>query len=194
MASGGIQGRSPGARKALAAGGRRTIFNLLGPLVNPGRPAFALLGVASLPLLEKMAGALDQLGGTAGLVAHGVIGPDRGIDEATTATVNHVRGTGQLRAVASGEWRAATDFGLPEAPFTDLAGGDLAANLALTEAVLAGRGPAGLVDTIVLNAAIGLWITGRIAQPRDGIAPARQLLLGGAVARKIADTREFYRS
>ena len=181
-----------GARKKLAAGGRRTIFNLLGPLVNPGRPVFSLLGVASLPLLEKMAGALDQLGGTAGLAAHGVIGPDRGIDEATTATVNHVRGTGKLRQVA-GEWRAA-DFGLRESPFTDLAGGDLAVNLALTEAVLAGRGPAGLVDTIVLNAALGLWITGRITDARDGIAPARELLLGGAVAKKIAATREFYRS
>ena len=181
-----------GTRKVLAAQGKRTIFNLLGPLVNPGRPAFALLGVASLPLLEKMAGALDQLGGTAGLVAHGVIGADRGIDEATTATVNHVRGAGLLRPL-TGEWRAA-DFGLAASPFADLQGGDLAANLALTEAVLAGRGPAGLVDTIVLNAAIGLWITGRIANVREGIAPARELLRGGAVTRKIAATREFYRS
>ena len=83
---------------------------------------------------------------------------------------------------------------LPVAPFTELTGGDLPANLALTEAILAGRGPGGLVDTIVLNAAIGLWITGRNPQVRDGIAPARELLLGGAVAKKIADTREFYRS
>jgi len=179
-------------RKRLAAQGKRTIFNLLGPLVNPGRPAFALVGVASLPLLEKMARALDQLGGTAGLVAHGVIGPDRGIDEATTATVNHVRGAGKLRAL-TGEWRA-EDFGLTTAPFSDLTGGDLAVNLAITEAVLAGRGPAGLVDTIVLNAALGLWITGRVPQVRDGLAPARERLLGGAVAMKIADTRAFYRS
>jgi anthranilate phosphoribosyltransferase len=181
-----------GPRKALAARGQRTIFNLLGPLVNPGRPAFALLGVASRPLLEKMAGALDRLGSTAGLVAHGVIGADRGIDEATTATVNHVRGTGRLRAVG-GEWRA-EDFGLKTAPFAELQGGDLATNLALTDAVLAGRGPAGLVDTIVFNAALGLWITGRIPQVRDGLEQTRELLLGGAVAQKIADTRAFYRS
>ena len=181
-----------GARKKLAARGQRSIFNLLGPLVNPGRPAHTLLGVASLPLLEKMAGALDQLGGTSGLVAHGIIASDRGIDEATTATVNHVRGTGKLRTL-KGEWRA-EDFGLTTAPFAELTGGDLAANLAITDAVLAGRGPAGLVDTIVLNAALGLWITGRVPQVRDGIAPARALLLGGAVAKKIAATREFYRS
>ena len=46
----------------------------------------------------------------------------------------------------------------------------------------------------VLNAATGLWISGRVADVREGLAPARELLLGGAVARKIAATREFYRA
>lgn len=179
-------------RRRLAARGQRTIFNLLGPLINPGRPAHTLLGVASVSLVEKMAAALDTLGGEAGLVVHGVIAPDRGIDELTTATVNLVRGTGDFRYLTT-EWRAA-DFGLQAAPFADLQGGDLEANLALTGAVLAGDGPAGLVDTIVLNVALGLWIAGRIVHVRAGLAPARELLLGGAVAKKIADTREFYRS
>ena len=178
-------------RRRLAARGQRTIFNLIAPLINPGRPAHTLLGVATRPLVEKMAGALDALGGHAGLVGHGVIASDRGIDEVTTATVNHVRGTGKLRAL-NAEWRAA-DFGLDPAPFADLQGGDLAANVGLTDAILAGRGPQGLVDTIVLNAAAGLWITGRVPEIRDGIARARELLVGGAVARKISATREFYR-
>ena len=58
----------------------------------------------------------------------------------------------------------------------------------------AGRGPAGLVDTIVLNAAVGLWIVGRTKQVQEGLPLARELLLGGAVRAKIAATREFYRS
>jgi anthranilate phosphoribosyltransferase len=179
-------------RRRLAARGQRTIFNLIAPLINPGRPAYHLLGVANPALVGRMAGALDALGGESGLVMHGVIAPDRGIDELTTATVNLVRGTGAQRSLDT-EWRAA-DFGLQPAPFTDLAGGDLAHNLALTEALLAGRGPAGLEDTIVLNAALGLWITGRIPHVRAGLAPVRELLRGGAVAKKIAATREFYRS
>jgi anthranilate phosphoribosyltransferase len=179
-------------RRALAARGQRTIFNILGPLINPGRPAHALVGVATSPLVEKIAAALDALGIEAGLVAHGIIAPDRGIDELTTATANRVRGAGRLRGL-SAEWKAG-DVGLTVSPFADLQGGDLAANLALTDAVLAGRGPAGLVDTIVLNAATGLWIDGRVPAVRDGLAPARELLLGGAVVRKIAATREFYRS
>ena len=179
-------------RKALAAQGRRTVFNILGPLINPGRPAHILLGVYSLPLVDRMAGALEALGQSAGLVGHGVITPERGIDELTTGTVNHVRGVGRLREVHA-QWRA-EDFGLRTSPFSDLQGGDLAANLALVDAVLAGCGPVGLVDTIVLNAAVGLHLTGRVAAIRDGLAPARELLLGGAVAAKIKATKEFYRS
>jgi anthranilate phosphoribosyltransferase len=51
-----------------------------------------------------------------------------------------------------------------------------------------------LVDTIVLNAAVAMWIVGKVPTAREGLAPARELLLGGAVKRKIAATREFYRS
>jgi len=181
-----------GVRKTLAARGQRTVFNILGPLINPGRPAHVVLGVFSPAWVAKLADAMHELGATAGLAAHGVIDAQRGIDELTTATRNRVRGFGRLRHIAA-DWNG-TDFGLPAAPFSELQGGDVAANLALAEAVLAGRAPGGLVDTIVLNAAIGLWVAGKTANVREGIAPARELLLGGAVAKKIADTREFYRS
>lgn len=177
-------------RKALAAHGQRSVFNILGPLINPGRPAQVVLGVFARAWVGRMAEALETLGTGAGLAVHGVIGPDRGIDELTTATPNVVQGVGRLRSI-TGEW-SATDFGLTTAPFADLQGGDLPANLALTEAILAGRGPRGLVDTIALNAAVALWVCGRISAVNDGIAQARELLLGGAVRAKIAATREFY--
>jgi anthranilate phosphoribosyltransferase len=179
-------------RKLLAARGQRSVFNILGPLINPGRPAHVLLGVFAESWVAKLAGALDTLGAQAGLAAHGVIAPGRGIDELTTATANRVQGFGRLRDV-SGTWQAA-DYGLPATAFEDLQGGDLATNVAIVAAVLAGRGPQGLVDTIALNAAVALWIVGRVPTVRDGIGPARELLLGGAVAQKIAATREFYRS
>ncbi len=178
-------------RKALAAQGRRTVFNILGPLINPGRPAHMLLGVYALPLVDKLARTLDELGQEAGLVMHGVISPGQGIDELTTATVNHVHGVGRQREVRA-LWRA-EDFGLSPAPFTELQGGDVTANLATVEAILAGRGPAGLVDTIVLNSAVALHLTGRVSTIREGLAPARELLLGGAVQAKIKATMEFYR-
>lgn len=178
------------ARRLLASQGRRSVFNILGPLINPGRPAHILLGVFSEAWVDKLADVLDMLGTGAGLAAHGVIAPGRGIDELTTATPNRVRGIGRLREV-NGVWNA-SDFGFHACPFSDLEGGDLETNLAIVEALLAGRGPAGLADTIILNAATALWITGRTASVAEGAGRARELLLGGAVRAKIAATREFF--
>jgi anthranilate phosphoribosyltransferase len=110
----------------------------------------------------------------------------------TTATLNRVKGFGRLRDVDS-VWRA-ENFGLSTAPFAELQGGDLATNLAIVDALLAGRGPAGLVDTIVLNAAVGMWIVGKVSTVTEGIGPARELLLGGAVAKKIEATKAYYLS
>jgi anthranilate phosphoribosyltransferase len=179
-------------RKALAARGRRTIFNILGPLINPGRPAHVLLGVYAEAWVPRLASALDALGVESGLAVHGILGDDRGIDELTTAGVNRVQGAGRLRELAA-EWKA-EDFGLMPAPFSDLKGGDLATNLALVDSVLSGGGPEGLVDTIALNSAVALWMTGRTPGIREGLGQARDLILGGAVRSKMDATREFFRS
>jgi anthranilate phosphoribosyltransferase len=177
-------------RKALAAKGQRTVFNILGPLINPGRPAHVILGVFSEAWVPRLAEALDALGAAAGLVAHGSLGDGRGIDELTTATPNRVRGAGRLRDLDA-IWQGA-DHGFPAARFDDLKGGDLAQNLAITEAILSGRGPAGLVDTIVFNAATAMWVCGRTTSVAEGAGHARELLLGGAVRAKIAATKAFY--
>jgi len=178
------------ARKLLAAEGRRSLFNALGPLINPGRPAHVLLGVFSEAWTPLLADTLHRLGTKGGLAAHGRLGPDRGVDELTTATETRVRGFGRNRDLDT-VWTPA-GLGFANADFADLAGGDLAENLSRVHALLAGRGPAGLVDTIVLNASVALWICGRTASPAEGAAQARELLLGGAVKAKIAATREFF--
>ncbi len=177
-------------RKALAASGRRTVFNFLGPLINPGRPAHALVGTFSEGWAITLADTMAKLDAKAGLAVAGMIDADHGIDELTTATVNRVRGFGRLAAV-DGHWDG-KEFGFSLAPFADIRGGDLPASLAIVEAILSGRGPRGLVDTIVFNVAVSLWIVGRYPSVAEGIEPARQLLLGGAVKAKISATKEFF--
>ncbi len=177
-------------RKLLAGQGRRSVFNILGPLINPGRPAHVLLGSFSVEWAAKLAAAADVLGVGAGLAVHGIISEGRGIDELTTATANKVYGAGRLRGFEA-EWRAA-DFGLPESRFADLAGSDLAGNLCIVADLLEGRGPEGLVNTIVLNTAVCLWLVGRVRDPREALALSKDLLLGGAVRAKIEATRTFY--
>ena len=178
-------------RKLLAARGERTVFNILGPLLNPGRPSHVILGAATPELAAKLADALEALGTPAGLAVHGVIEKGRGIDELTSATQNLVRGVGRLRALRE-EWAPET-FGLTQSPFTDIMGGDVSVNLAIATELSEGRGPRGLADTIALNSAVALWVTGARTSVRSAVGEARDLLLGGAVKRKIADTRDFFR-
>jgi anthranilate phosphoribosyltransferase len=178
-------------RKALGASGRRTVFNFLGPLINPGRPAHALVGTFSERWAVTLADTMAQLGARAGLAVAGMIDADHGIDELTTATVNRVRGFGRLADV-DGRWQG-REFGFSAAPFSDIRGGDLAASLAIVEALLDGRGPPGLVDTIVFNAAVSFWIVGRYPSIAEGIEPARHLLLGGSVRAKISATKDFFK-
>jgi anthranilate phosphoribosyltransferase len=178
------------ARKALAAEGRRSVFNVLGPLINPGRPAHVLLGVFSAGWTPLMADTLERLGAAGGIAAHGMIDAARGVDELTSATDTRVRGFGRNRNLDT-TWTP-EGLGLRRADFAELLGGDLAHNLALVDALLAGRGPDGLADTVALNAAVALWICGRAETPTARLAEARGLLLGGAVRAKINATREFF--
>jgi anthranilate phosphoribosyltransferase len=121
---------------------------------------------------------------------HGRIEPERGFDELTTATVNSVVGFGRLRDIDA-RWTP-EQFGLARAAPAELAGGTVRNNLTILEALLAGRGPRGLEDTIVFNAAAALWIVGRVATVQAGLVIAREQLLGGGVRAKIAAAKEFY--
>lgn len=180
------------ARKLLAAEGRRSIFNVLGPLINPGRPAHALVGVFAESWTAPLADTLGLLGYAAGVAAHGRLADGRGVDELTTATDTRVRGFGRLAEIDA-TWTPES-LGLARADFAALTGGDLAQNLALAEALVAGRGPAALADTIALNAAVALWIVGRASAPAEAFADMRALLVGGPVRARIAATREFFAS
>ena len=133
---------------------------------------------------------MDRLGTGAALAVHGTLGPDRGIDELTTAVPTLVLGAGRLSGLAQ-TWRA-EDFGLSTAPFGDIAGGDVAANTAIALALAQGRGPRGLADTVALNAAAALWLTGARRTVREGIAESRERLEGGAVLELIARTRAYF--
>jgi anthranilate phosphoribosyltransferase len=144
--------------------GVRTVFNLLGPLVNPLRPEAQVLGVARPDLLDPMAEALARLGLRRAVVVHGA----GGLDEASLA------GSSQLRLVERGEVRTEeldpASLGLALAPVTALAGGDLQANRAILEAVLQGRGSEAQNDVVALNAALVLWAAGLV----DSIAAGHQ--------------------
>ena len=95
-----------------------------------------------------------------------MVDADHGIDELTTATINRVRGFGRLSS-EDGRWMG-REFGFPLAPFSDLRGGDVQTSLGIVDVILRGRGPKGLVDTIIFNAAVALWIVAATRGSRKG--------------------------
>ncbi|MGC6455172.1 MAG: anthranilate phosphoribosyltransferase [Coraliomargaritaceae bacterium] len=180
-------------RKALAAEGKRTVFNLLGPLINPGRPNYQLMGVYAKDWVEPLAKALELLGLKSGLVVHGLPEPGQALDELSCSGTNHVSGFGALADVNGA--LSAKDAKLDPCSFSDLAGGDAAENLKRLHQLVSAEQcdvPKGLRDTILLNAGAALWIAGSEANLQDGIARADQALSSGQVADWLKRVRDFY--
>lgn len=133
------------ARRALRL---RTVFNLLGPISNPARPAAQALGCASLALAPQVAQTL-ALRGTRALVFRGQDGRDK-ITTSAATDIWEVRDG----AVTHTELRPA-DMGLPEVAVDDLRGGSAQHNAEVVRSVLSGA-PGPVRDAVLLNAAAGL--------------------------------------
>jgi len=159
--------------------GVRTVFNLLGPLVNPLRPAYQVLGVADVTLLHPMATALARLGVRRATVVHG----HGGLDEADLtgpSTVVHMVATDSGPPGIVEDVVDPVRLGLDPAPLTALAGGDPAHNAGLLRQVLQGRGRQAQQQVVALNTGLALWAAERCASLEDGVAQARHVLASGA--------------
>jgi anthranilate phosphoribosyltransferase len=168
--------RVSGVRRRL---GVRTLFNCLGPLVNPAGADYQLLGVGWAEWLDAMAGALARLGTRHALL---VCGRD-GLDEVSLSAptlVREVRGG----AVTAWEW-SPTDFGLAPCRLEDLRVGGPEESAALIRSVLAGAdGPAARV--VLANAAAALLAADRVRTPAEGVARAAEALASGRAAGVLA--------
>jgi anthranilate phosphoribosyltransferase len=164
--------------------GVRTVFNLLGPLVNPLRPEAQVLGVARRELLDPMADALRRLGLARAVVVHG----HDGLDEASLSGPSEVRWV-EPTQVRSG-WIDPAELGLTGATVEELAGGDVATNAAILEQVLQGRGSAAQRDVVVLNTALVLWAAGLAEGVGEGVPLARHALDSGAAWERLETLRD----
>jgi anthranilate phosphoribosyltransferase len=164
--------------------GVRTVFNLLGPLVNPLGPEAQVVGVARAELLDPMADALARLGLRREVVVHGA----GGLDEASLGGCSQLRLVEQGRGVRS-ELLDPTALGLTAAPIAALAGGDLDCNRAILEAVLKGQGTGAQRDVVALNTALVLWAAGQVATTAAGLPLALAALERGAGWAKLEQLR-----
>ncbi len=180
--------------------GIRTVFNILGPLTNPAGPAFMVMGVYDGSLVEPLARVLVSLGVERGMVVFGECVLDELSTAGPTRVCEFARGAGESALRAAGGVQeggavylsyelAPERFGMRECSRDDLRGGDAQENAATTVGILSGEVSGCKRDTVVLNAAAGLYVGGAAESLEAGIERARELIDSGAALR----TLEAYR-
>jgi anthranilate phosphoribosyltransferase len=184
------------ARKLCAERGQRTIFNFLGPLLNPARPSAQLIGVPRPQLCEPMARVLQSLGVRRGMVVSGRVEPrvqgpgskaegtEAYLDEYSTLGENTVAEFYQDRGFATSVLLP-DNFPLQPAVLADLAGGDREANAAIVRRLLSGEDRGPRRDAVLLNAAAALFVAGQTMSLTDGWEVAAQLIDSGQAAKKL---------
>ncbi len=170
-------------RKALAARGVATIFNLLGPLLNPARPPHQLIGVFARSLLPAFAEAFSLLGRERAWIVHGTTGhAEEGIDEVSTL------GQTDVARVEGGviDYFGITpeQFGLARASAAKLRGGDRKENARILTGILDGTITGAKRDVVLINAAAGFMAAGLVKDLGAGVETAiMNLENGGALAK-----------
>jgi anthranilate phosphoribosyltransferase len=175
-------------RKALAAEGVATIFNLLGPILNPARPSYQLVGVFLKSALPKFANVLQLIGRKRAWAVHGSTETGQGMDELSTL------GPTDIAAVEAEGLHSYTvdprEFGFQPAALSSLQGGDCPTNAQILMDVLGGpRGPKR--ELVELNAAAGFVVAKISKDLPSGLALAREMIDSGRALAKLKALRDF---
>jgi anthranilate phosphoribosyltransferase len=176
-------------RKRLARENIRTVFSLLGPLLNPARPARQLIGVFSPHLTSVFAEVLRRLGRERVWVVHGLTEAGNGIDDISiggaTILAELVQGK-VISGVIDSRW-----LNIPQGALDDLRGGDAAENAAHLEGILSGEIQGAKRDLALVNAAGGFVVAGLARDMSDGIAMAREQIDSGRALEKLRGFQQF---
>jgi anthranilate phosphoribosyltransferase len=176
------------ARKLCAARGQATIFNFLGPLLNPARPTAMLLGVPRSELCEPLARVLQTLGVRRAMVVCGCVpdasGGTRYLDELSPLGPSTVAGFGPGRPLQCSSFSPA-ELPLQSAQLADLRGGDRELNASIIRRVLGGdeRGPKR--DAVLLNSAAALVVANAAPDFASAWSMAAAVIDSGLARRKL---------
>ena len=179
-------------RKLLAERGKRSIFNLLGPLLNPARPQCQLVGVMDRELAPVFAEILQRLGRESAWAVHGTTSDGRSVDEVSLMGSTRICKAGGFSDFVDEEVRP-RDFDLGHAEVSDLVGGDAGENANILLSILEGAETGPKRDMVLLNAGAGLACAGLVDSLSEGIDCSRTLIDSGKALEKLESLREFCR-
>lgn len=158
--------------------GIRTVFNILGPITNPAKPVYNLLGVYDEYLVEPIAKVLASLGTKHGLVVYGQDKLDE-ISISAPTTVCELRNGEYTKYEICPE-----DFGLQRANKSDIVGGTPKENAEITIEILKGaQGPKR--DIVLMNAGAGLYTAEKASSIAEGVEIAKKMIDSGAAYEKL---------
>lgn len=158
--------------------GFRTVFNILGPLTNPGTPSMQLLGVYDDYLVQPLAQVLISLGVRRGMVVYGQDKLDEISLSAPTTVCEIKDGWFKSRVITPEE------FGFARCTREDLKGGTPAENASITRAILSGE-QGHKRNAVLLNAGAALYIAGKADTMKGGVALAGELIDSGEATRTL---------
>jgi anthranilate phosphoribosyltransferase len=171
------------ARKICAQRGQRTIFNFLGPLLNPARPSAQLIGVPRPELCDILAQVIQSLGVRRGMVVSGRVG-DAWLDELSTLGENTIAEFYHERGFTASVISPA-HFPVQAAVLSDLAGGNREANAEIIRRLLRGEDRGPKRDAVLLNAGAALFVAGQTKSVSEGWELAEELLASGRAKAKL---------
>lgn len=174
------------ARKLCAARGQRTVFNLLGPLLNPARPSAMLMGVPRPEFCEPLAIVLQSLGVRRAMVVCGQVGEAGHLDELSTLGANTIAEFYQERGFTVSTTQP-EQFPLQPAALADLVGGDKFANAEIVRRILSGAEQGPKRDAVLLNAAAALFVAGKTKSLAEGWELAGETIDRGQAVAKLAE-------
>ncbi len=176
-------------RALLASEGVRTVFNLIGPLLNPLQPLRQLVGVHDPALLGVYAEIMKELGRRAAWAVHGSVPDSTGMDEVS------ILGPTRVAALRAGEITETDEHPVfPPATLEDLKGGDAATNAAIVEGILAGGVTGAKRNIVIANAAAGFMVAGYAETWPEGIDFAERSLQSGRARGVLDKMRAFSQS
>jgi anthranilate phosphoribosyltransferase len=177
-------------RRKLAEQGISTVFNLLGPLLNPIQPAAQLTGVFSPIILEKYGVALRELGRKRAWVVHGRATPGAGMDEVSLLGETAVC---EVSGASLNTFFLFPDrLGFRNPALHELRGGSASLNAGILTDILANRDRSAKRDLIVINAAATLVVTGVVERMEAGIKLANEILDSGLAYEKLCEFQRFF--
>ncbi|MBV9300214.1 MAG: anthranilate phosphoribosyltransferase [Verrucomicrobia bacterium] len=179
-------------RRKLAEQGIATLFNLLGPLLNPAEPTCQLTGVFSPTILERYAVALREVGRSRAWVVHGRVLGGSGMDEISLLGETEVH---EVKGNALNQFYLFPDqLGFRKPSVHELRGGDPTQNARALMDILANRDRGAKRDLITINAAAGLVIAGAVPRMESGIHLANEILDSGRALEKLREFQRFFAS